>query len=109
MLGRADEAAPVYEAAIDRTGLPAHTIDLGAKGCVSYRPTPLTNYRDFLDTLPELFAGRGQLAVYHLMFDPEWTAACKSCCVAARLLIQACSSSENVASTRPRSRASCTC
>ena len=44
------------QAAIDRTGLPAHTIDLGAKGCVSYRPTPLTNYRDFLDTLPELFA-----------------------------------------------------
>lgn len=30
-------------------------------------------------TLPELFAGRSQLAVYHLMFDPEWTAACKSC------------------------------
>ena len=44
------------QAAIDRTGLPAHTIDLGAKGCVSYRPTPLTNYRDFLETMPELFA-----------------------------------------------------
>ena len=38
------------------TGLPAHTVDLGAKGCVSYRPTPLTNYRDFLETQPELFA-----------------------------------------------------
>lgn len=44
------------QSAIDRTGLPAHTIDLGAKGCVSYRPTPMTNYRDFLETLPELFA-----------------------------------------------------
>ncbi len=42
--------------AIDKAGLPAHTIDLGAKGCVSYRKTPMTNYRDFLDTLPELFA-----------------------------------------------------
>ena len=30
-------------------------------------------------TLPELFAGRGQLAVYHFMFDPEWEAGCKSC------------------------------
>jgi glutamate-1-semialdehyde 2,1-aminomutase len=42
--------------AIDATGIPAHTIDLGAKGCVSYRPTPLRNYRDFLDTTPDLFA-----------------------------------------------------
>ena len=44
------------QAAIDRTGLPAHTIDLGAKGCVSYRPTPMKSYRDFLETTPELFA-----------------------------------------------------
>ena len=44
------------QAAIERTGLPAHTIDLGAKGCVSYRPTPLRNYRDFLETRTELFA-----------------------------------------------------
>lgn len=42
--------------AIARHGLPAHTIDLGAKGCVSYRPTPMRNYRDFLGTLPDLFA-----------------------------------------------------
>jgi glutamate-1-semialdehyde 2,1-aminomutase len=42
--------------AIDRHGIPAHTVDLGAKGCVSYRATPLQNYRDFLDTRPELFA-----------------------------------------------------
>jgi glutamate-1-semialdehyde 2,1-aminomutase len=43
------------QAAIQKYELPAHTVDLGAKGCVSYRPQPLTNYRDFLDTLPELF------------------------------------------------------
>lgn len=50
--------------AIDEHGLPAHTVDLGAKGCVSYRPTPMTNYRDFLDTRPELFA-----ASYPWMFN----------------------------------------
>jgi glutamate-1-semialdehyde 2,1-aminomutase len=43
------------QAAIQKYELPAHTVDLGAKGCVSYRPQPLRNYRDFLDTLPELF------------------------------------------------------
>ncbi len=44
------------QAAIARHGIPAHTVDLGAKGCVSYRPTPMRDYRDFLDTKPELFA-----------------------------------------------------
>ena len=37
-------------AAIDEYGIPAHTVDLGCKGCVSYRREPLTNYRDFLET-----------------------------------------------------------
>jgi len=41
---------------IERYGIPAHIIDLGAKGCGSYRPTPMKNYRDFLETKPELFA-----------------------------------------------------
>jgi glutamate-1-semialdehyde 2,1-aminomutase len=41
--------------AIDETGVPAHTVDLGAKGCVSYRSQPMTNYRDFLETVPELY------------------------------------------------------
>ena len=44
------------DAAIRRYGIPAHTVDLGAKGCVSYRPTAMRNYRDFLETRPELFA-----------------------------------------------------
>jgi glutamate-1-semialdehyde 2,1-aminomutase len=44
------------QAVIDRYAIPAHTVDLGAKGCVSYRPTPMKDYRDFLDTRPELFA-----------------------------------------------------
>jgi glutamate-1-semialdehyde 2,1-aminomutase len=41
--------------AIDENDIPAHTMDLGAKGCVSYRKEPLTNYRDFLETIPEFF------------------------------------------------------
>jgi glutamate-1-semialdehyde 2,1-aminomutase len=44
------------QAVIERHGIPAHTVDLGAKGCVSYRPEPMKDYRDFLDTRPELFA-----------------------------------------------------
>ena len=43
------------QGAIDEHSIPAHTMDLGAKGCVSYRKEPLTNYRDFLGTIPELF------------------------------------------------------
>jgi predicted dithiol-disulfide oxidoreductase (DUF899 family) len=30
-------------------------------------------------TLGELFAGRSQLLIYHLMFAPEWEAACLGC------------------------------
>jgi glutamate-1-semialdehyde 2,1-aminomutase len=41
--------------AIADSGIPAHTVDLGAKGCVSYRAERLANYRDFLETLPDLY------------------------------------------------------
>ena len=30
-------------------------------------------------SLSDLFAGRGQLIVYHFMFGPDWEAGCKSC------------------------------
>jgi len=40
---------------IAANGIPAHTIDLGCKGCVSYRREPLTNYRDFLETNTDLY------------------------------------------------------
>ncbi len=30
-------------------------------------------------SLADLFAGRGQLIVYHFMFEPEWKEGCKSC------------------------------
>jgi glutamate-1-semialdehyde 2,1-aminomutase len=42
-------------AAIAENGIPAHVVDLGAKGCVSYRPEPMRNYRDFLEAHDELF------------------------------------------------------
>jgi len=41
--------------AMDENDIPGHTMDLGAKGCVSYRKELLTNYRDFLETIPEFF------------------------------------------------------
>jgi predicted dithiol-disulfide oxidoreductase (DUF899 family) len=31
------------------------------------------------ETLADLFAGRGQLLVYHFMLGPEWEEGCKSC------------------------------
>lgn len=34
---------------------------------------------DGRQSLGDLFAGRRQLVVYHLMFDPGWDEACKSC------------------------------
>jgi glutamate-1-semialdehyde 2,1-aminomutase len=42
--------------AIEEHRIPAHSVDLGAKGCVSYRREPLRNYRDFLDCNTDLFA-----------------------------------------------------
>ena len=38
--------------AMAENSIPGHAVDLGAKGCVSYRPEPLRNYRDFLETEP---------------------------------------------------------
>ena len=35
---------------IDRAGLPAHTIQFGAKGCVTWAPEPIRNYRDYKAT-----------------------------------------------------------
>jgi glutamate-1-semialdehyde 2,1-aminomutase len=56
LAGLAQRLVDGCELAIRTYGIPAHTVNLDAKGCVSYRPTPMRNYRDFLDTRPELFA-----------------------------------------------------
>lgn len=34
---------------------------------------------DGRESLSDLFAGRGQLAVYHFMFGPDWEEGCPSC------------------------------
>jgi glutamate-1-semialdehyde 2,1-aminomutase len=36
------------EQVLGRTGLPAHVVAVGAKGCVTFSPPPVRNYRDFL-------------------------------------------------------------
>jgi glutamate-1-semialdehyde 2,1-aminomutase len=36
------------EQVIARTGLPAHVVAVGAKGCVTFSPTPIRDYRQFL-------------------------------------------------------------
>ncbi|MBU3688599.1 MAG: aspartate aminotransferase family protein [Actinobacteria bacterium] len=35
---------------IDSSGVPAHTIQFGAKGCVTWTPEPIRNYRDYKAT-----------------------------------------------------------
>jgi glutamate-1-semialdehyde 2,1-aminomutase len=64
--------------AIAAHALPAHTVDLGAKGCVSYRRTPLGNYRDFLETNTQLYAASYPWMVNRGIFmtpgdEEQWT------------------------------------
>ena len=65
-------------AAIESNGIPAHAVDLGAKGCVSYRPEPLRNYRDFLECNVDLFAASWPWMVNRGIFmtpgdEEQWT------------------------------------
>ena len=64
--------------AIAEYGLPAHTNDLGAKGCVSYRPAPLLNYRDFLETRMDFYEASYPWIVNRGVFmtpgdEEQWT------------------------------------
>jgi glutamate-1-semialdehyde 2,1-aminomutase len=64
--------------AIERSGIPAHVIDLGCKGCVSYRPEPLTDYRDFLECNVALFEASWPWVVNRGVFmtpgdEEQWT------------------------------------
>jgi glutamate-1-semialdehyde 2,1-aminomutase len=36
------------EAVIEEHGLPAHVVAVGAKGCITFSPAPVRNYREFL-------------------------------------------------------------
>ncbi|MBU3703999.1 MAG: hypothetical protein FGM42_06455 [Ilumatobacteraceae bacterium] len=35
---------------IDEAGLPAHTVQFGAKGCITWAPQQIRNYRDYKAT-----------------------------------------------------------
>jgi glutamate-1-semialdehyde 2,1-aminomutase len=66
------------QAAIDANAIPAHTVDLGAKGCVSFRKERSRNYRDFLATKPELFGAAYPWAINRGVFmtpgdEEQWT------------------------------------
>ncbi len=63
---------------IASSGVPAHTVDLGAKGCVSYRSEPLQNYRDFLETNADLYYASYPYMVNRGIFmtpgdEEQWT------------------------------------
>ena len=49
-IARNDLLVEACQAIIDRAGLPAHTVRFGAKGCVTWSPTPVRNYRDYKAT-----------------------------------------------------------
>ncbi len=47
--GHRERIAKELEAAIADTGLVAHVVSVGAKGCVTFAAEPVRNYRDFLE------------------------------------------------------------
>lgn len=64
--------------AISDHGIPAHVVDLGCKGCVSYRREPLVDYRSFLDTDEEMFDASWAWLVNRGVFmtpgnEEQWT------------------------------------
>ncbi|MGH2682172.1 MAG: aspartate aminotransferase family protein [Actinomycetota bacterium] len=72
------QLAEACQKAIADHGIPAHTVDLGCKGCVSYRAEPLTNYRDFLETHTDLFDASWPWMVNRGVFmtpgdEEQWT------------------------------------
>jgi glutamate-1-semialdehyde 2,1-aminomutase len=65
-------------AALAEYGIPGHAVDLGAKGCVSYRPERLRNYRDFLEADVTIFAASYPWMVNRGVFmtpgdEEQWT------------------------------------
>ena len=64
--------------AVRAQGIPAHVVDLGCKGCVSYRTEPLVDYRSFLETDAELFDASWAWLVNRGIFmtpgnEEQWT------------------------------------
>jgi glutamate-1-semialdehyde 2,1-aminomutase len=78
LAGLGERLAGGCQAAIDANAIPAHTVDLGAKGCVSFRKERSHNYRDFLATKPELFGAAFPWAINRGVFmtpgdEEQWT------------------------------------
>ncbi len=64
--------------AIRVNDIPAHAVDLGSKGCVSYRRKPLRGYRDFLECDQELYEASWPWMVNRGLFmtpgdEEQWT------------------------------------
>jgi glutamate-1-semialdehyde 2,1-aminomutase len=64
--------------AISEYGIPAHVIDLGCKGCVSYRAEPLVDYSSFLETNADLFDASWSWLINRGIFmtpgaEEQWT------------------------------------
>jgi glutamate-1-semialdehyde 2,1-aminomutase len=49
-IARNERMIAAVNAVIDRSGVPAHTIQFGAKGCVTWAERPIRNYRDYKAT-----------------------------------------------------------
>src|SRR5919197_1664541 len=63
---------------IDELGIPAVAVDLGAKGCVTWRSKPLRNYRDFLECNTDVFEASWLWVLNRGVFmtpgdDEQWT------------------------------------
>jgi glutamate-1-semialdehyde 2,1-aminomutase len=50
VIGLNEELLAAVGGIIDAAGLPAHTVQFGAKGCVTWSTTPVRNYRDYKAT-----------------------------------------------------------
>ena len=87
--------------AIADAGVPAHTVDLGAKGCVSYRAERLTNYRDFLETHTELYwASYPWMVNRGIFMTPATRSSGRSPCSTPRTTSSA-TSTRSASSARP--------
>ncbi|MBU2601174.1 MAG: aspartate aminotransferase family protein [Actinobacteria bacterium] len=69
-IARNDRLIAGCQAIIDDTGLPAHTVKLGAKGCVTYVPERVRTYRDYKKTDFELAYAHWIYMMSHGIFLP---------------------------------------
>ena len=49
-VARNDRLVDACQAIVDESGIPAHTVRFGAKGCITWSETPVRNYRDYTAT-----------------------------------------------------------